>query len=513
MGVDAVIVPRPLTVAALDVTGGEVRVTNTGASEDEFSFGIDRHAAQWGWVTPPTVVVPPGGEASIKVLFRLPKSPKPPAGALPFTVTVTSVRDKSVSTVAEGIVEVAAFTDALATLNPTTAHGSGPSHHTVALSNRGNAPVRARLTASDPDGNLDFDVEPVTLEAAPGTISSANLRVSPKSKLGRGTVERPFQVVAEVEGGEPMRMQGTFTQEGTGRGRAPVIVAIVLVLLLVALAAAALAGGGDDESPNSTVPAAAGVPAGDDPACPARGHDNRDRGTSGALPFNYSFLFTTPDGCRPVRFNPCAPIHFIINPADAPARGVEDVREGFRRIAQAAGYTFVDDGLTDADRFNFGRQAYDPARYGERWAPIVVSWGRLGSQGRNDVVIAGMGNGQVVDGAIVTGMLNLNADARIDASRETPIPDGYGEGISWGRVILHELGHVFGLGHVESKNAIMHEALLEQTRSVTQYGVGDIQAWRQIGREAGCVEAPAPRAVAPLGAGRAPAATTTTSRP
>ncbi|HWI02422.1 MAG TPA: hypothetical protein VNT52_01090, partial [Acidimicrobiales bacterium] len=356
MGVDAVIVPRPISVAALDVTGGEVRVTNTGTGEDEFSFAIDRNAAQWGWVTPPTIVLPPGGEGAVKVLFRLPKAPKPPAGPLPFTVTVTSVRDKSVSTTAEGVVDVAVITDTLLTMNPTTAQGSGPSHHTVALSNRGNHPVRARLRADDPDGNLDFDVEPITLEVDAGTIASANLRVSPKHRLRRGTAERPFQVVAKAEGQESFRVEGNLTQEGTGSGRAPLIVAVVVALIALALAATALVGGGDD-GPDATVPAAAGgAPPVDDPACPARGHDNRDRGTTGALPFNYSFLFTTPDGCKPVRFNPCEPIHFIINPAEAPPGGVEDVRQGFRLIAEAGGYTFVDDGLTDADRFDFGRQ-------------------------------------------------------------------------------------------------------------------------------------------------------------
>src|SRR5215213_7105257 len=77
MGVSAVIVPRPMAVSALEVTGEEVRVTNTGPDEDEYSFTIDRQAALYGWVTPPTVKVPPGGEGSVKVLFRLPKAPKP----------------------------------------------------------------------------------------------------------------------------------------------------------------------------------------------------------------------------------------------------------------------------------------------------------------------------------------------------------------------------------------------------------------------------------------------------
>jgi hypothetical protein len=492
MGVEAVVVPRPLAVEALTITGCEVQVTNTGGAEDEFAVVIDREAAAWGWVTPPTVVVPPGGQGAVKVLFRLPKAPRPAAGPFPFTVTATSVKDKAVSTTAEGIVDVQPFKDLLATLNPITAQGSGPSHHTLALSNRGNAPIRARLSATDASGNLDFDVEPVTLEAAPGTTAEAQLRVTPKNRLRRGTAARPFQVVADAEGYDPLRVEGTLTQEGTGYGRTAVIVAVVLALLVVGGVAAALMGGGDTSS-DSSQPAgatAATVAAGDDPNCPAKGHDNRDRNATGQLPFNYSFLFTTPDGCKPVRFNPCDPIHFIINPANAPAGGVADVHQAFKMIGDAGGYNFVDDGVTDSDRFDFARQAYDPAKYGERWAPIVISWSHLGNNAANDVVVAGMGNGITADGAIVTGMLNMNADARIDLARTKPVPDGFGEGISWGRVMLHELGHVFGLGHVQSKGAIMHEQLLEQTLTKTEYGAGDLQAWRLLGRQGGCTATP-----------------------
>jgi hypothetical protein len=520
MGVEAVVVPRPLAVEALTITGCEVKVTNTGAAEQEFSVAIDRDAAAWGWVTPPTVTVPAGGEGSVKVLFRLPKAPKPPAGPLPFTLTVKSLTDASVATVTEGVVDVQTIQDLLATMNPKTAQGSGPSHHTVAVSNRGNAPVRARLSASDTGGNLDFDFEPVSIEAAAGASAEAKLRVSPRHRLRRGTAERPFQVIAEVDGYEPLRIDGTLTQEGAGVSRTAVVIAIVVALLVVGGAAVALTGGGSGKAATSSSgPGAStgatgtgtGVAAGDDPACPAKGHDNRDRGVTGDLPFNYSFLFTTPDGCQPVRFNPCEPVHYIINPANAPAGGLADVHQAMKMIADAGGYTLVDDGLTDSDRFDFGRLAYDPARYGERWAPIVISWSHLGNAAANDVVVAGMGNGVTADGAIVTGMLNLNADARIDLARTTPVPDGFGSGISWGRVMLHELGHVFGLGHVQSKNEIMHEQLLEQTLTKTEYGTGDLQAWRLIGKSAGCGVSTTAHVIAPLGRSTAPASTPPTT--
>jgi hypothetical protein len=71
---------------------------------------------------------------------------------------------------------------------------------------------------------------------------------------------------------------------------------------------------------------------------------------------------------------------------------------------------------------------------------------------------------------------------------------------------------VFGLGHVQSKNSIMHEQLLEQTLTKTEYGLGDQQAWRIVGRQGGCATTPTPHAVAAqVPPARANPSTTTTT--
>ncbi len=125
----------------------------------------------------------------------------------------------------------------------------------------------------------------------------------------------------------------------------------------VALAAAvALMGGilmscSGDGGSSSDVAADAPVDAGV-ANCPAAGR--QDTFASGLtpdripnLPAGYSFTFVKEDKCTPVRFDPCQPIHYVINPAHAPETGVADVKEAFDRLARVTGMTFVDGGTTD----------------------------------------------------------------------------------------------------------------------------------------------------------------------
>jgi hypothetical protein len=264
----------------------------------------------------------------------------------------------------------------------------------------------------------------------------------------------------------------------------------------VALVAAALVLAGCDGSADLDLGGAAG-------ACPAEGHvDTHVSGLTPdripTLPAGYSFGAVKADGCSPVRFDPCQPVHYVMNPADAPATGVADVREAFARLGAATGITFVDDGTTDEIS---RRGPTDAARYPGRWAPILVVWAHR-SGGRPDVEVVGSGFPYRAGEVLVSGTLTLNVDAVVNRVRNTPVPGGFGsgggagvgaigaEGVTWGRVILHELAHVMGLGHTRDRDQLMYPDTAEQTAHTTEYRSGDRQGLRLVGRNAGCIAEP-----------------------
>ena len=237
--------------------------------------------------------------------------------------------------------------------------------------------------------------------------------------------------------------------------------------------------------------------------CPAAGH--ADTFASGltpdripGLPNGYSFTFVRGDGCTPVRFDPCQPVHYVTNSAQAPPTGAADVEEAFNRLARATGMTFVSDGATDeASR----RGPYVPDRYPDRWAPILIVWNRQ-SGDRPNVEVVGSGFPDRVQDVLVSGSLSLNADAVVDRAKGTPVPGGFAsvpgfgaigaEGVTWGRVILHELAHIVGLGHTRDRDELMYPDTAEQTSHTPDYRSGDREGLGYLGRASGCVETPPP---------------------
>ena len=192
------------------------------------------------------------------------------------------------------------------------------------------------------------------------------------------------------------------------------------------------------------------------------------------------------DAGRPARWDPCAPIHYVVQTQWMPVGGRRDLTAALRRLSAASGLTFVDDGDTD-ELPSQAREAYQPARYGKRWAPLLVGWlpparTDLGlGRGVAGVTVAVAIPGHR-GGSIVTGQVALDADHQL--------PTGFGPGATEGEVLLHELAHVVGLGHVLDPTQVMYP---QTTNSESQYGAGDRAGLAAVGRPAGCHPAPAAR--------------------
>ncbi len=136
--------------------------------------------------------------------------------------------------------------------------------------------------------------------------------------------------------------------------------------------------------------------------------------------------------------------------------------ESKARILDAAFSTAIRiDGQTD-EPVDLQRRPYQPERYGERWAPVLVGW--LPESGER---VAGHGGPSSVtlvgSGAEfnVSGVVSLDS---ADPSNTDPA--------IMRLVAMHELSHVMGLGHSADPNELMAPVLDWQTG----FGPGDLAA-------------------------------------
>ena len=139
-----------------------------------------------------------------------------------------------------------------------------------------------------------------------------------------------------------------------------------------------------------------------------------------------------------------------------------------KRVTKATGLVFIDDGATD-EAPSQERDVYQPDRYGDRWAPVLITWATPAEVPDFGVDIAGeAGPVRVVSGdgnneAYVSGTVALDP-VKIDEIRTT-----MGEPVARA-VIMHELGHLVGLAHTEHDDQLMFP---RGNAGVTKYANGD----------------------------------------
>jgi hypothetical protein len=170
----------------------------------------------------------------------------------------------------------------------------------------------------------------------------------------------------------------------------------------------------------------------------------------------YALLEREDDGSgRPVRWDPCRPIHYVIREHGAPAGGDAAVSSAIDMLEQIMGLRFVFDGYTSEPPVS-DRPAIQTKRYGDRWAPVLVAWTDAQEYPAMSSY-AGLGGPDAVSGRIpgrrrfVSGVVLLN---RVYL----------GQTIRWngGRdrlnaVVLHEFGHLAGLDHVDDRSQLMYQ--------------------------------------------------------
>jgi hypothetical protein len=186
---------------------------------------------------------------------------------------------------------------------------------------------------------------------------------------------------------------------------------------------------------------------------------------------------------RPLRFDPCTKQHYVINPNGAPDGGIKDVHGAVRRIEEASGIDFVYDGLSH-EPGHWDRALVDEQRYGKRWSPVLVTWvpydliffpddwtyaaaQPLWTRNSEDQLVT------------VSGTILLNG-SRTQRS-------GFDTGWTWGHVLMHEWGHVLGLGHVSDPQQVMHKW---HKPDDGKWGDGDLIGLQAMGRKAGCQTQP-----------------------
>lgn len=91
--------------------------------------------------------------------------------------------------------------------------------------------------------------------------------------------------------------------------------------------------------------------------------------------------------------------------------------------------------------------------------------------------------GSAPTAAIVRGYLVINA------AQNASFRPGFGSGTTRGGLLLHELGHVVGLNHVQSSAQIMYPVLVPRSRAAS--ATGDLNGLTRVGRPAGCIGIPA----------------------
>ena len=198
---------------------------------------------------------------------------------------------------------------------------------------------------------------------------------------------------------------------------------------------------------------------------------------------SHAFLQVQPGSDTPVGWDPCRTIHYVVRPGGAPPALLAMVPAALQSITRASGLRFANDGLTD-EAPSASRPDVQQARYGKRWAPVLIAFTAPNEVPQLEGTVAGFGGAHFVPDdtdakhrqVYVTGAVSYDtADLVAVLGRPN------GEDLSR-FAIMHELGHLVGLDHVADPTQVMVSELHSDRKAV--WGAGDLAGLAIEGRQA-----------------------------
>jgi hypothetical protein len=184
---------------------------------------------------------------------------------------------------------------------------------------------------------------------------------------------------------------------------------------------------------------------------------------------HFTFSMTQPGTRKPVSWNPCEAIPYVVNAEGAPDDWSVLVEASTDDLEQTTGFVFRYEGTTEDRDFNDRTGTLGSPE------PVLIGWAAPDEVPQLEGDVAGLGGSSAVETrpghlSYVTGMVALDVGlfAELDAA---------GDDVTMRAILDHELGHVVGLGHVQDPNELMYDEQLERTT----FGPGDLQGLARVG--------------------------------
>ena len=189
-------------------------------------------------------------------------------------------------------------------------------------------------------------------------------------------------------------------------------------------------------------------------------------GPSPAVPFRFSQV----TGGSPIRWNPCAPIRYLVNMGGYDASFRQVIAEAVERLEAATGLPLIPVGDT-----TFMPTSSNSPQLSGVGGELVIA---LGDQAQSNLVpgsIVGRAgifySSSIVRASVVIDMGDVGSNGPWSSTGAGP-------------VLLHELAHAVGLDHVVDGTQLMNNTAT-QGGPIT-YGTGDLTGLWQVGAAQGC---------------------------